>query len=114
MSTKRLKTKLLPRVPDKDPSPAGLAITQHYANLGVKKLWNQDRVKRLKNFMRVDDHFLAAMLNMPYAIYEKQLRDRNVITGSAALLLCIIEDFLMGEFVNDTVKVFDIPGMTDG
>ena len=103
-----------PRVPDKNPSPASHTISQHYASLGLKKLWNQDRVKRLRDFMRVDNHFLAALINMPHGRFEQHLRERNVISGPSALLVCMVEDFLMKVFVNDTVSVFDFDWKNDG
>ena len=92
-------------------SPFSHLIDQHYESLGLKKLWNERRIKRLVNFMRITKRDLASLVNMPYNIFI-QMNNSGQVTGPAALMLTILEHQVMGDFAPDTVNVWKFPWST--
>ena len=86
-------------------------IDQHYEALGIKKIWDERRVKRMANFMRITRRDLASLINMPYNIFNQMILQGN-ISGPAALMLTIIENQVMGEFAPDTINIWEFPWST--
>ena len=83
-------------------SPAALAIQLHYQKLGLQNTWNERRVKRLCGFLRITEQELSALLGINEDTFFRQLASRRIYQP-ACILLTILEDFLIGEYVDDTI-----------
>ena len=103
-----------PRLADANPNLESQLLRNHYAAKRVDFIWDQRRVRRLRDFMRTDDHFLAAMLNMEYKQFEGMVYRNGRVTGPAAAMLTMLEHSIMGEVAYDTVELFPLGGQNDG
>jgi hypothetical protein len=115
-STKKRKkrhefSKLARRKNPGNTSPFSHLIDQHYESLGIKKMWDDRRVRRLVMFMRITNRDLASLVNMPYNIFNQMLANGN-ISGPAALFLTVIENQVMKEYTKDTVNIWEFPWLT--
>lgn len=83
-------------------SPTALAIQLYYKKLALQDKWNEKRIKRLCGFLRITENELAALLGITEKTFFRQLASRRIF-HSACILLTILEDFLIGEYVDDTI-----------
>ena len=105
MSTKR-RTKLRKN----DYSPASLLIKTHYKHVRVNEIWDRNRVQRLLGYLRMSEKELVALLNTTMSAFKASYL-RGSITGPCALLLTVLEQTYMGDFVRDSVpNLFDFYG----
>jgi hypothetical protein len=103
-STKRKKLR------KNDYSPASLLITNHYRHVGVNDIWDRNRVQRLLGYLRMSEKELVALLNTTMSAF-KACYLRGSISGPCALLLTVLEQTYMGDFVTDSVpNLFDFYG----
>ena len=103
-STKRTKLK------KNDYSPASLLITTHYKHVGVNEIWDRNRVQRLLGYLRMSEKELVSLLNTTMSAFKASYL-RGSITGPCALLLTIMEQTYMGDFVTDSIpNLFDFYG----
>lgn len=83
-------------------SPSVLAIQIYYQKLGLQDKWNERRVKRLCGYLRITERELSALLGISEDTFFRQLASRRIF-HPACILLTILEDFLIGEYVDDTI-----------
>lgn len=83
-------------------APTALAIEVHYKRLDLQDKWNERRVKRLCGFLRITEQEIAALLGVNEDTFFRQLARRG-ISMPACILLSILEDQVIGDFVNDTI-----------
>lgn len=83
-------------------SPSVLAIQIYYQKLGLQDKWNERRVKRLCGFLRITEQELSALLGINEDTFFRQLARRG-ISMPACILLTILENQVIGDFVNDTI-----------
>jgi len=83
-------------------TPASLAIEIFYKSHNLKDKWNEKRVKRLCGFLRLSEEELASLIGIPVDTFYRQLSRRDIYLP-ACILLTIMEDFFLGEYVSDTI-----------
>lgn len=83
-------------------SPSELAIRIHYETLNLQDLWNEKRVKRLCGFLSISQKELSALLGIVEDTFFRQLASRR-ISMPACILLTILENSAIGDFVTDTI-----------
>jgi hypothetical protein len=83
-------------------APSAVAIEIHYKRLNLQDKWNERRVKRICGFLRITEQELAALLGINEDTFFRQLARRG-ISMPACILLTILEDQVIGDFVNDTI-----------
>jgi hypothetical protein len=83
-------------------SPASLCIETHYKRLNLQDKWNEKRIKRLCGFLRITEVELSALIGIKEETFFNQLARRG-ITMPACILLTLMEDFFIGEYVDDTI-----------
>ena len=83
-------------------APSALAIEVHYKRLDLQDKWNERRIKRLCGFLRITEQELTALLGINEDTFFRQLARRRIYMP-ACILLTILENQVMGDFVNDTI-----------
>jgi hypothetical protein len=83
-------------------SPQGLSIELHYKRLNLQDKWNERRIKRLCGFLRITEEELAALLGINEDTFFRQLARRGIYMP-ACILLTILEDLAIGDYVDDTI-----------
>tara|TARA_B100001057_G_scaffold299438_1_gene299585 strand:+ start:777 stop:1088 length:312 start_codon:yes stop_codon:yes gene_type:complete len=81
---------------------ASLAISLHIKSLNLKDKWNEKRIKRLCGFLRISEAELSALIGIPLETFTNQLARRNIYLPGC-ILLTLMEDFFIGDFVSDTI-----------
>ena len=94
-------------------SPAALAIEIHYKRHDLKDKWNEKRIKRLCGFLRINEAELAALIGIPEKTFFNQLARRDIYMP-ACILLTMMEDFFMSNFVDDTIPNILSGALTHG
>ncbi len=90
-------------------SPTTLLIDAHYKTSKLNKIWNRNRIQRLLGFLKMTERELVTLLNTTRPAFRAAV-NKGSITGPAALILTIIENSYLGEFVDDTIDIFDFNG----
>ena len=107
---KRLRSTKRTKLRKNDYSPASLLITTHYKHVGVNEIWDRNRVQRLLGYLRMSEKELVALLNTTMSAF-KACYLRGSISGPCALLLTVLEQTYMSDFVTDSVpNLFDFYG----
>ena len=83
-------------------SPSELAIRLHYEKLNLQDKWNEKRVKRLCGFLRITETELSALLGVKEETFFRQLASRRIYMP-ACILLTILENSAIGDYVSDTI-----------
>jgi hypothetical protein len=102
MMKTRLRSTRKTRLKKSDYSPASLLISTHYKHVRVNEIWDRNRVQRLLGYLRMSEKELVALLNTTMSSFKSSYL-RGSITGPCALLLTVLEQNYMGDFVTDSV-----------
>jgi hypothetical protein len=83
-------------------APSAIAIGVHYKRLDLQDKWNEKRIKRLCGFLRITEQELSALLGINEDTFFRQLARRG-ISMPACILLTILENQVIGDYVDDTI-----------
>jgi len=83
-------------------APSSVAIEVHYKRLDLQDKWNERRIKRLCGFLRITEQELVALLGINEDTFFRQLARRG-ISMPACILLTILENQVIGDYVDDTI-----------
>jgi hypothetical protein len=91
-------------------TPASDLIDIHYETLGLRKLWNRDRIERLCGYLRLSQAELASMVAVGHIRFDGYIQ-RNFFPGPLALLLTMLETrYLKGLAADIITNLFDFHG----
>jgi len=80
---------------------ASLLIKCHYESLGLRKIWNQQRVERMCSFLRMTYEEMGALIGIQ-ELDSKIVKTRK-LPLSACILLTMLEKQYLGDFIPDAV-----------
>ena len=83
-------------------TPVSLAIKLRYEKENLKDIWNERRINRLCGFLRINQTELSALIGITPQTFMNQLSRRDIHL-SGCILLTLMEDFLIGDYVEDTI-----------
>jgi len=90
---------------------ASLIIDAHYAKLGIKERWTEERVERLCGFLRITLGELGSLLGIPHGWWKEHVKSTKKLSGPICILLTIIENQYLGPYTKDTItNLFDFNG----
>ena len=90
---------------------ASLIIDSHYAKIGIRERWTEERVERLCSFLRITLAELGSLLGMPHGYWRNHVKSTKKLSGPICILLTIIENQYLAPYTKDTVtNLFDFNG----
>lgn len=99
--TTKAKTKTGKRKKESSDTAASLLIDCHYEKIGVRRVWNRDRVERMCSFLRMTYHELGSLVGVKN-LDQKILKTRK-LPLSVCLLLTLVESQFMGRHIPDPI-----------
>jgi hypothetical protein len=100
---KKIQSPKLKGTKNPEATSASLIIDAHYAKLGLRKLWDAQRVNRLCSFLRMTHEELASLLHLKGSLFRMQCQSMKPLSGPVCLLLTILEHRYMSEYAPDTI-----------
>jgi len=92
-------------------TPASLIIDAHYAKLGIKERWTEERVEKLCAFLRITLGELGSLIGVPHGWWKEQVRSTKKLSGPICILLTIIERHYMAGYTDDVItNLFNFNG----